>query len=87
MKQLSQFDSIFVYNETTSTPLHISPILIYDPSTATDGLVRFKDILAKFKERIHKSPVFRRKLVRVPFNLDSPYWVCLLYTSPSPRDS
>lgn len=75
MKQLSQFDSIFVYNETTSTPLHISPILIYDPSTAPDGIVRFKDILAKFKERIHKSPVFRRKLVRVPFNLDSPYWI------------
>ena len=75
MKQLSQFDSIFIYNESTDTPLHISPILIYDPSSAPDGVVRFKDILAKFNERIHKSPVFRRKLVRVPFNLDSPYWV------------
>jgi len=75
MKQLSQFDSIFVYNESNSTPLHISPILIYDPSSAPDGIVRYKDILAKFNERIHKSPVFRRKLVRVPFNLDSPYWV------------
>ncbi len=74
MKQLSHTDAIFVYNETTHTPLHISPILIYDTSTAVGG-VRFKDILARFEERIHKSPVFRQKLVKVPFNLDSPYWI------------
>lgn len=75
MKQLSHMDSMFVYNESASAPFHISPILIYDPSTAPDGVVRFKDILERFQERIHKSPVFRRKLVKVPFNLDSPYWV------------
>lgn len=74
MKQLSHTDAIFVYNETTNTPLHISPILIYDTSTAVGG-VRFKDILARFEERIHKSPVFRQKLVKVPFDLDSPYWI------------
>lgn len=74
MKQLSQIDSIFVYNESAHQPLHISPILIYDQSTAKNG-VRFKDILARFQERIHKSPVFRQRLVRVPLNLDSPYWV------------
>ncbi len=75
MKQLTQMDSVFVYNESASAPFHISPILIYDPSTAADGIVRFKDILDRFKQRIHKSPVFRRKLVKVPFNLDSPYWI------------
>ncbi len=75
MKQLSPVDSIFVYNEQSKTPLHISPIMIYDPSTAKSGFVRFKDILDTFRSRLQLSPVFRRKLVKVPFNLDNPYWV------------
>jgi WS/DGAT/MGAT family acyltransferase len=75
MKQLSPIDSIFVYNEQSNTPLHISPIMIYDPSTAENGFVRFKDILETFRSRLQLSPVFRRKLVKVPLNLDRPYWV------------
>jgi diacylglycerol O-acyltransferase len=75
MKQLSPVDSIFVYNEQSNAPLHISPIMIYDPSTAENGFVRFKDILETFRSRLKLSPVFRRKLVKVPFNLDNPYWV------------
>src|SRR5210317_720660 len=75
MKQLSPVDSIFVYNEQNNTPLHISPIMIYDPSTAENGFVRFKDILETFRSRLQLSPVFRRKMVKVPFNLDNPYWV------------
>ena len=75
MKQLSPVDSIFVYNEQSNAPLHISPIMIYDPSTAQGGHVRFKDILETFRSRLKLSPVFRRKLVKVPFNLDNPYWV------------
>jgi len=75
MKQLSPVDSIFVYNEQSNAPLHISPIMIYDPSTAENGFVRFKDILETFRSRLQLSPVFRRKLVKVPLNLDNPYWV------------
>ena len=75
MKQLSPLDSIFVYNEQPNSPLHISPITIYDPSTAENGVVSFDDVLETFRSRLQLSPVFRRKLVRVPFNLDSPYWV------------
>jgi diacylglycerol O-acyltransferase len=75
MKQLSPLDSIFVYNEQPNAPLHISPITIYDPSTAENGVVTFDDVLETFRSRLQLSPVFRRKLVKVPFNLDSPYWV------------
>ncbi|MFV0275990.1 MAG: WS/DGAT/MGAT family O-acyltransferase [Parahaliea sp.] len=75
MKQLSNFDSMFVYQERNEAPMHISPILLYS-STAEDGsTVRFKDILQRFAERIHLSPVFRRKLVKVPMDLGNPYWV------------
>ncbi len=75
MKQLSPVDSFFVYNERPNTPLHISPIMIYDPSTAEGGVVSFQDVLETFRSRLQLSPVFRRKLVKVPFNLDNPYWV------------
>lgn len=75
MKQLSPVDSIFVYNERLNAPLHISPITIYDPRTAKNGVVSFQDVLETFSSRLQLSPVFRRKLVKVPLNLDNPYWV------------
>jgi len=75
MRQLTPVDSFFVYNEQHNAPLHISPIMIYDPSTAENGVVTFHDVLETFRSRLQLSPVFRRKLVKVPFNLDNPYWV------------
>jgi WS/DGAT/MGAT family acyltransferase len=75
MQQLTGIDTLFLTQETERTPLHISPLLIYDPSTAPGGRVRFKDILRLFENRLHLAPIFRRRLVEVPFGLDYPYWV------------
>jgi len=75
MKQLSATDSLFVYNESTRTPLHISPLLIYSPPEKGGDPVRFTDILELFESRLHKSPVFRQKLSKVALDLDQPYWV------------
>jgi WS/DGAT/MGAT family acyltransferase len=75
MQQLTGLDAIFILQEDAHTPMHISPLMLYEPSTASGKSVRFKDILATFQRNLHKSPVFRRKLVRVPMNLDQPYWV------------
>jgi len=75
MKQLGALDSLFLYNERRNAPMHISPLIFYDVRTAKDGFVRFKDILATFRSRLAFSPVFRRKLVRVPLDLDYPWWV------------
>ena len=62
MQQLSGQDAMFLYGEMDNTPMHIGPVFIYDPSTAPGGLVRFKDVLRTFGERIHRSPVFTRRL-------------------------
>jgi diacylglycerol O-acyltransferase / wax synthase len=75
MEQLSGQDASFVYLETPSTPMHIGSVGIYDPSTAPGGKVRFKDILAHIEARLGGARSFRQKLVRVPLNLDHPYWV------------
>lgn len=75
MEQLSGMDASFVYLETPTTPMHIGSVGIYDPSTAPGGFVRFKDILRHVESRLDKARSFRQKLVRVPFDIDHPYWV------------
>jgi len=75
LKQLSGLDTMFLYLEKTRTPLEVSSLQIYDPSTAPGGQVRFKEILATFESRLDRAKVFKRKLLEVPFSLDHPYWV------------
>lgn len=75
MQQLSAMDASFVYLETPHTPMHIGSVGIYDPSTAPGGFVRFKDILQFIQSRLSGARSFRQRLVRVPFDLDHPYWI------------
>ncbi len=75
MQQLSPLDASFVYAETARTPMHIGSVAIYDPSTAPNGFVRFKDILAFIESRLPGARAFRQRLIRVPLDLDHPYWI------------
>lgn len=75
MKQMQGLDSVFVSMEREAAPVHIGSLLIYDPSTAKGGFVRFKDILAFIESRLHMSDTMRQKMVKVPFGIDYPYWV------------
>lgn len=75
MEQLQGMDASFVALEQRNSPMHIGSVLIYDPSTAPGGFVRFKDILGFFGDRMRLSKTMRQRLVRVPFNIDYPYWI------------
>ncbi len=75
MRQLTSMDSTFIYLEGEGKHNHLTGVYIYDQSTAKGGKVRFKDLLANIESRLHRSPVFRQKLVRVPMSVDYPYWV------------
>jgi diacylglycerol O-acyltransferase / wax synthase len=75
VRQLSGQDASFLYTETANTPALGASCNIYDQSTAPGGLVRFKDILARFESRIHLGAYLRSRLVRVPMDLDHPYWI------------
>lgn len=75
MQQLQGMDSSFVAMESPNSPMHIGSLLIYNPATAPGGFVRFKDILNFFEDRLRLSKTMRQRLVRVPFDLDYPYWV------------
>jgi WS/DGAT/MGAT family acyltransferase len=75
LKQLSGMDSMFLYAESHRAPLEVGALQIYDPSTAPDGLVRFKELLATFQNALDRCVMLRQRLVEVPFALDHPYWV------------
>lgn len=75
MQQLSAQDAQFLYMESPDNLAHVTAVYIYDPSTAPTGKVRFKDIIHHVQSRLHASPIFTRKLIRVPLELDYPYWV------------
>lgn len=75
LKQLSAQDAQFLYTQTANNLTHIMGVYIYDPSTAPGGFVRFKDIIRHVESRIDTSPLFKRRLHRLPFDMDHPYWV------------
>ncbi|QFT77212.1 wax ester/triacylglycerol synthase family O-acyltransferase [Erythrobacter sp. THAF29] len=75
MRQLQGMDSSFVALESPNSPMHIGSVLIYNPATAPGGFVRFKDILSFIESRMQLSRTMRQRLVRVPFDLDYPYWI------------
>ncbi len=75
MEQMQGLDAVFVAMEQPSAPVHIGSVMIYDPSTAPGGFVRFKDILGFIQNRLQLSTTMRQKMVKVPFSIDYPYWV------------
>ena len=75
MRQLSAQDASFLYLESQGAHLHLTALYIYDPSSAPAGKVSYGDILRHVGSRLHISPVFRQKVLKLPLNVDFPYWV------------
>lgn len=75
MQQLSAQDAQFLYMETNKSLSHVTSVGIYDPSTAPNGEVRFKQIIEHVRGRLHSSPIYRRRIYHVPLELDYPYWI------------
>lgn len=70
MEQMQGLDAAFAALENPVAPVHVGSIFIYDPSTAPEGFVRFKDIIGFIENRLQLSKSLRRKMVKVPFNID-----------------
>lgn len=75
MRQLSGHDASFLDADTFHANANVTFVQIYDQSTVPGGVLRFKTILAHIQGRLDRSPIFRSKLLRVPLELDEPYWV------------
>jgi WS/DGAT/MGAT family acyltransferase len=74
MKQLSGLDTMFLNLETNAVPMHVAGLAIVDPATAPKGF-GFESVKRLIEERLHLLPMFRRRLVTSPLNLDQPYWI------------
>lgn len=74
MRQLTSLDVQFLAVEDEHTHGHVGSIAIYDPSTTATGELTLADLRRLLRERIHLIPPFTWRLVRVPFDLDHPYW-------------
>jgi len=75
MRQLTGGDAFFLYTDKQSRHQTISILYIYDQSTVRGGTLRFKTILEHMEERLGASPIYRQRLLKVPFDLDYPYWI------------
>jgi diacylglycerol O-acyltransferase len=76
MQQLNPQDAQFLYAETEQNLTHVTGISIYDPSSVPGGhIVRFTEIIDHVRERLAYNPQFFRRLLRLPLELDYPYWV------------
>ncbi len=75
MKQLKPQDAQFLFMEDGKIASHVTSVMICDQATAPNGLVRFKEILSTIENRLSNAPLYSQKLMRLPFNVDFPYWV------------
>ncbi len=74
MKRVSGVDAAFLYGETPAWHMHVSAVLIADPSTMPEGF-SVERLTRQIETRLHLAPQFRWRLVEVPFGLDRPRFV------------
>ena len=74
MTPLSGLDAAFLYLETPETPMHVGSVHLYELPRGqhTDFFERARRHL---EGRLHLTPVFRRRLATLPFELAGPMWV------------
>jgi diacylglycerol O-acyltransferase len=74
MHQLSGLDTVFLNLETNAAPMHVGGLAILDPRDAGKdfGFAAVKHLI---EQRLHLLPMFRRRLLETPLNLDQPYWI------------
>lgn len=72
MEQLSGLDAAFVHQDSHRTPMHVSAILVYD---ATEQQLELSQLRELLRDRLWHEPLFRHKLQRVTFDVDTPYWI------------
>ncbi|MFI1460101.1 wax ester/triacylglycerol synthase family O-acyltransferase [Nocardia carnea] len=72
-EQLAPRDAVFYYDETDRHPSTIVAVYVFDCRGAEP--LDTAAAVCWAQERVGLAPLFRRRLRRVPFNLDLPYWV------------
>jgi diacylglycerol O-acyltransferase len=77
VEQLSGLDGGFLAMETRSVYGHVGSVCIIDAKAAkgAESRLTLEHLTAFIESRLALVPLFRRRLVTVPFGLDHPYWI------------
>lgn len=75
--RLSAQDASFLHAETPETPMHVGSLAVLRGEPLFDGAGRFRidDFRDHVQSRLHLVPLFRKKLMEVPFGQGRPVWV------------
>jgi diacylglycerol O-acyltransferase len=74
LQQLTDQDAMFLYGETAETPVHVGGLSLVDLPEGYRGDF-FADYKATIASRMALVPFMHTRVVRVPFDLDRPFWV------------
>ncbi|MEV0030005.1 wax ester/triacylglycerol synthase family O-acyltransferase [Nocardia sp. NPDC050793] len=72
--QLSSLDLQLLDIETDSAPMHVGAVTVLDSAAASNGPLDVTSLRRLFADRLHLIAPLRRRVRRVPFGLDLPYW-------------
>jgi WS/DGAT/MGAT family acyltransferase len=75
VRQFTSVDAQFIAGEDGCVHGHVVGLAIYDDSESPRGPLTTEGVRDLVASRIHLIPPFRRRMVRVPFDIDLPYWV------------
>lgn len=76
-QRLSAQDASFLHAETPVTPMHVGSLAVFEGEPLFDPAGRFRidDFRGHVESRLHLVPLFRKKLMTVPFGQGRPVWV------------
>jgi diacylglycerol O-acyltransferase len=76
MEQIKPQDAQFLYTETDDNFNHITLLLNFDgASEKSGGALDFENLKLFFQKKLKHHPVYCHRLVRLPAELDYPYWI------------
>jgi diacylglycerol O-acyltransferase / wax synthase len=74
MQQLTGLDAAFLALDSPTAYGHVGSVSVLDPPSRGAALT-LERLTELIESRLHLVPLFRRRLVDVPFGLDQPYWI------------
>lgn len=74
VERISAADAAFLYMEHPTVHMHVTGVLVLDPSTVPGGY-SFDRFRSHVMSRLHRIPVFRKRMMPSPLGIDHPVWV------------
>ena len=74
MQQLTGLDAAFLALDSPTAYGHVGSVSVLDRPEGGEALT-LERLTELIESRLHLVPLFRRRLVEVPFGLDQPYWI------------